>query len=116
MSGCEKILENKAKLLQSTLLSENTAVLIARVLHCFQAIESSFHDFAEQHLHERGEIINCGGGKQDKIPLVNEDWLEQSGQFPVSLAITEEAEHAWGAKEGNEEEELEEEEEEGGNA
>ena len=74
--------------------SENTAVLIARVLHCFQiypaeklnrvfiTLQSCFNEISNHY----------------KIPHMNNAALERLGQLPVSLAVTEDADIIWGAE------------------
>ena len=58
-------------------------------------IEQSFHHFAEL-LHN--EIIKTNGANHYKIPHMNKAALEQLGQLPVSLAVTEDADIIWGVE------------------
>jgi hypothetical protein len=93
--------------------SENTGVLIARVLRCFAVYPSEKLNRIFVTLQScLNEIINCDGGNQYKIPHMNKERLERLGQLPVSLAVTEDAQYMWGAEEGDEEEDEEEDDEE----
>ena len=93
--------------------SENTAVLIARVLLCFQQYQAEKLNRVFITLQSCfNEIITTDGGNHYKIPHMNKAALERLGQMPVSLAVTEDADIIWGAEADEEDDDDDDDEEE----